>query len=1579
MSARPADDTDSVLLDGGPITYRMVLPDAASDYIQGHLAGSGQPYEKDMLADMAARLTSKDLVLDVGANIGNHTIFLAAVVGCSVVAYEPNPRLTEPLLRSVQLNQLGELVRVRTVAVGDRATRGAFVAEMPANLGGQSVAVAEDGPLEVVRLDDEMLPGVPTALKIDVEGMELAVLAGAERLIEQYRPVLYVECRERADFLAVDRWATARQYLLCDEFNATPTFRFEPTERLSELERTDRVIARSIRERYDALDRLTATRTMLDEANGKYRAAAVAHEAMRARLAQVEQTLQLAEHERDSLRDLLDAALAARDELAPLRDQQQAWIDERATLTERVSELDAQASEARARAAELMQEVVRQAREQRAELHDRLSEVVRTVSALRAELATSARQAARVTEEAELRSRLLRAERDQLASALATARAEAEEHRARLRDVRSSLTFRTGREFRRASSSVGAALKLPVTLARLAREARHEGRRSVEVAAPVPLLAPLPVAVAHAPARRGPVPAVAASRRRPGERLRVAAIMDEFTRLSFAPEWDLTDLTPHGWAEEIAACDPDLLFVESAWRGRDGQWKNMVAYAGEELRGIIEWCRERGVPTVFWNKEDPVHYATFLNAALLFDHVFTTDMDRIEHYKAALGHDRVWLLPFAAQPAKDNPLEDSERKDAFMFAGAYYRRYPERTRDLETFVEHLPQLRPVEIYDRNLGGTDEAYLFPEAYRPLIVGGLAPQDMARAYKGYRYAVNLNSVKQSQTMLARRIFELLASNTVTVSNFARSARVLFGDLVITTDSGAEAVRRLRDLRDHGHEDRLRLAALRTVMAHHTYADRASYVRSRVTGEPWRAWGPRVHVIAVVSDATQVRRVVAGLERQQYPAWTATLLVDGDVPGLAVNDPRIAVGAVPEAPATLGAVAGDATLLAGFGAEDYYGPHYLLDLALGTRYSTADVLGKECFYRWEDGEPGRPELVPGAEYGVSGPLGVRRSLARSGAVATLSTAEWVALLRDDGRYDLPAQVALDRFGYCAGASDGEAAAEVVDDRAPSGGMSMTDLLLRAEAIGPAPEEVTAAGTLGPVDLAALFSGSTRRGLGLDSTVTGLRVTSVLADDTHDYLYARTPTPVDAAWVATGTVHVDTGPGLDLQLALVFLAADGTRLGSTVVRSHTNMSVAVPAGTAQVKFGLRVRGAGSGELRSVAWAHRSTEPAEVVARADTLVLTNIYPADDDLYRNGFVHSRVRAYRAAGVDAEVFCLRDGAAITYREFEGVDVTTGSQRALSRILRDGSHDRVLVHFLDPGMWAALQQRAAGTRVVVWIHGAEVQPWWRRSYNIDTDDQLEAEKARSEQRLAFWRSVFSDPGEGVHFVFVSRYFAEEVMEDVGVRLSPDQYSIVHNPVDVDLFGHHPKPADQRFQVLSIRPFASRKYANDLSVEAVRLLAHEPEFTSMTFRFIGAGPLFDETLAPIRDLPQVHVEQRFLSQREIADMHREHGIFLVPTRMDAQGVSRDEAMASGLVPISNAVAAVPEFVDDESGILVPEDDAEALAAGILALVRDPERFVRMSAAAAARVRRQSAARLVIAAELRLMEIPGRGPGTR
>lgn len=335
----------------------------------------------------------------------------------------------------------------------------------------------------------------------------------------------------------------------------------------------------------------------------------------------------------------------------------------------------------------------------------------------------------------------------------------------------------------------------------------------------------------------------------------------------------------------------------------------------------------------------------------------------------------------------------------------------------------------------------------------------------------------------------------------------------------------------------------------------------------------------------------------------------------------------------------------------------------------------------------------------------------------------------------------------------------------------------------------------------------------------------------------------------------------------------------------------------------------------------------------------------------------------------DVFRLRKDDAATYHEFENVDVITGAQTTLRKILDSGRYKNVLVHFLDPDMWSVLKDYVDRVKVIVWVHGAEIQPWWRRQFNFKTEEQLQVGKLQSEHRMEFWTGLLRDMPTNLKLVFVSRFFAEQVMEDLGFRMPEENYHVIHNPIDTDLFNYIEKPVEQRKKVLSIRPYASAVYANDLSVKAIELLAEKPWFNEMEFRMIGEGPLFEETLKSLEKYPNVIIERRFLRRSEIAVLHKDYGLFLCPSRMDTQGVSRDEAMASGLVPVTNAVAAIPEFADGGSAILAPEDDFVAMAEGIARLVEDAQLFSAMSKSAVKRVEEKTAASLIIGREIELL----------
>jgi FkbM family methyltransferase len=242
--------------------YVMQLPDAGTDYIQTKIGSERQPYEREMLEDMCARLAPGDLVLDVGANVGNHAMYLAVVGGCRVEAFEPNTRLCDAIAASAALNGIAERVRVHRTGVGQVAATASFQTELPDNLGAQRLSLGQ-GEIPVVPLDSLGIEGPVKAIKIDVEGMEGEVLRGGQALIERDRPMIYVECQREPDFRRVARWLERRSYGLWDTFNATPTHLFLPCEALTQDQRLNRILSNQAAQQYRLNQQWTAIKRLL--------------------------------------------------------------------------------------------------------------------------------------------------------------------------------------------------------------------------------------------------------------------------------------------------------------------------------------------------------------------------------------------------------------------------------------------------------------------------------------------------------------------------------------------------------------------------------------------------------------------------------------------------------------------------------------------------------------------------------------------------------------------------------------------------------------------------------------------------------------------------------------------------------------------------------------------------------------------------------------------------------------------------------------------------------------------------------------------------------------------------------------------------------------------------------------------------------------------------------------------------------------------------------------------------------------------------------------------------------------------
>jgi FkbM family methyltransferase len=178
---------DSIFIDG---LYEGALLQSAFSTL---LAGRAQQF-------------AESACLDIGANIGNHSVFFADRFA-RVIAVEPNPIFCLALRATIALNGLTN-VELFECGFGSEAGRFAYRQASSANLGASQFVIAGEPassncPQLEIRVGDEVVESLGISrlglIKIDVEGLELAVLKGLQRALNRHDPVVMFEAHPEVD------------------------------------------------------------------------------------------------------------------------------------------------------------------------------------------------------------------------------------------------------------------------------------------------------------------------------------------------------------------------------------------------------------------------------------------------------------------------------------------------------------------------------------------------------------------------------------------------------------------------------------------------------------------------------------------------------------------------------------------------------------------------------------------------------------------------------------------------------------------------------------------------------------------------------------------------------------------------------------------------------------------------------------------------------------------------------------------------------------------------------------------------------------------------------------------------------------------------------------------------------------------------------------------------------------------------------------------------------------------------------------------------------------------------------------
>ena len=207
-------------------TFNFLI-DNPHDEIQGRYLLKGKIYEQHILDNLIAKLPVRSRVLDIGANVGNHAIYLEKMAACEeIICFEANPKTCDLLLQNIALNECRAInCRYIGLCVSDDDASYVIANEHKNNLGATAFATEanseEKQGVSSIWLDKALSINKLDCIKIDVEGMEMQVLNGMKAIIHQHQPIVLIEVNTDTA-AAFYKWLDDNDYVIDSSYHPYP-------------------------------------------------------------------------------------------------------------------------------------------------------------------------------------------------------------------------------------------------------------------------------------------------------------------------------------------------------------------------------------------------------------------------------------------------------------------------------------------------------------------------------------------------------------------------------------------------------------------------------------------------------------------------------------------------------------------------------------------------------------------------------------------------------------------------------------------------------------------------------------------------------------------------------------------------------------------------------------------------------------------------------------------------------------------------------------------------------------------------------------------------------------------------------------------------------------------------------------------------------------------------------------------------------------------------------------------------------------------------------------------------------------
>ena len=176
---------------------KFYLPHYPVDIISNDIVAHGNFFEFEILKKLEQHIVPNSIILDLGANIGNHSMYWSLKNHAKMIyAFEPQEHIFKILEKNIEINHITNVIPFN-FALGAESSRGAFTKNTwEDNFGGQHIHTDVNGKLVIKSLDEVMLEEKPSTvdfIKCDVEEFEYQVLQGAKETLLKYKPTIFIE------------------------------------------------------------------------------------------------------------------------------------------------------------------------------------------------------------------------------------------------------------------------------------------------------------------------------------------------------------------------------------------------------------------------------------------------------------------------------------------------------------------------------------------------------------------------------------------------------------------------------------------------------------------------------------------------------------------------------------------------------------------------------------------------------------------------------------------------------------------------------------------------------------------------------------------------------------------------------------------------------------------------------------------------------------------------------------------------------------------------------------------------------------------------------------------------------------------------------------------------------------------------------------------------------------------------------------------------------------------------------------------------------------------------------------------